>query len=178
MMLVPELVVWFEGGGAIRVPLEAEFVQELLSSKPKFVIDVSCTLIVSPHSKRRVLLVPLWHLTMAIDSFIFEQLFVLLVPELVVWFELVGAVIFPREPDLVQKHLSVWQHFVVSMTDPLCVNPQPKRLIFLVLAWYHTMAILSFIFNQLFILLVPELVVWFEGEGAVIFPSEPDLVQK
>jgi hypothetical protein len=38
------------------------------------------------------------------------------------------------------------------------------------------MTILSFIFEQLFMLLVPELVVSFECEGGVIFPSEPDVL--
>jgi hypothetical protein len=62
---------------------------------------------------------------MAIDSFIFEQLFVLLVPELVVWFEVVDAFVFPSEPDLVQKHLSMLSHFVNVMILPLHVNPNP-----------------------------------------------------
>jgi hypothetical protein len=40
------------------------------------------------------------------------------------------------------------------------------------------MSSLSFQLDELFILLVPELVVWFEGGGAFIFPSKPDFVQE
>jgi hypothetical protein len=44
--------------------------------------------------------------------------------------------------------------------------------------WHHAMTFLMFKLDQLFIMLVPEFVVWFEGGGAVMFPSEPDSVQK
>jgi hypothetical protein len=51
---------------------------------------------------------------MAILSFVFEQLFMLLMPELVV---------FPREPDLVQNCLSILSHFVLGVTVPLTCDP-------------------------------------------------------
>jgi hypothetical protein len=88
----------------------------------------------------------LWHLTMANLSFIFEQLFILLVPELVVWFEGGGVFISPSEPDFVQEFLSVWLHFVVLMEEgPLPMNsPTKKKLVLLVLVWHHTVAIDSF----------------------------------
>jgi hypothetical protein len=62
---------------------------------------------------------------MAILSFIFEQLFMLLVPELVVLFESVGAVRFPREPDFVQNVLSIKSNFVTLLNGPLRANPDP-----------------------------------------------------
>jgi hypothetical protein len=56
----------------------------------------------------------------------------------------------------------------------LRVDPPPQSLVFLVTPWHHIMARLSFKLNQLFILLVPELVVAVAG----IFncPNEPYLV--
>jgi hypothetical protein len=60
---------------------------------------------------------------MTILLFIFEQLFILLVPELVVWFVVVDASRFPSETDFVQKHLSINSNFVVRMTSPLATNP-------------------------------------------------------
>jgi hypothetical protein len=64
------------------------------------------------------------------------------VPDLVVvLIEVVVAVIFPGESDFVQKFLSVWSNFVVFMIDPLITNPPPESLVFLVLLWHHTMAI-------------------------------------
>jgi hypothetical protein len=65
---------------------------------------------------------------MAIDSFIFEQLFILLVPKLAVWFEgvgTVGVVRFPSEPDFVQKCLPIKSNFVIPMKGPLRANPNP-----------------------------------------------------
>jgi hypothetical protein len=122
------------------------------------------------------LLVLGWYLTVAIYSFTFDQLFIVLVPALVVWFE--GAVIFPSEPEFVQNFRSVKSKFLIGVAVSLCANPPPKRLVLLVTLWYHAIAILSFIFEQLFILLAPELLVWFEGGvGTVSFPSEPDFVQ-
>jgi hypothetical protein len=116
---------------------------------------------------------------MALLSFIFEQLFKLLVPELVVWFEgSVVGVIVPSEPDFIENSLSILPHFVTVMVDPLPTNPPPQRLILLVNLWHHAMAIFLFKLGHLLTLLVPELVVSFEVEGAVIFPSETDFVQE
>jgi hypothetical protein len=59
---------------------------------------------------------------MAIDSFKLDQLFMLLVPELVV----VGAVMIPpSEPDFVQDFLSIKSNFVACVTSPLMMNPRP-----------------------------------------------------
>jgi hypothetical protein len=63
---------------------------------------------------------------MAFVSFIFEQLFILLAPELVVWFEgSVVGVVFPSETDLVKKVLSIKSKFVFGMIFPLFINPPP-----------------------------------------------------
>jgi hypothetical protein len=45
---------------------------------------------------------------MAILSFELDQLFMLLVPELVVCFEVVGGVNSPNESKFVQQILSIW----------------------------------------------------------------------
>jgi hypothetical protein len=113
---------------------------------------------------------------MAIGSFKLNQLFILLVPDLVVDVG-VGNFNFPAEPDFVKEFLSVWLQFVVVMTVTLTPNPEPKRLVILVLGWYLAMALLSFKLDQLFKVLVPELVVWFAGVRDVTFPIEPDSVQ-
>jgi hypothetical protein len=63
------------------------------------------------------------------------------------------------------------------MIVPLMTNPNPKRLVLFVLRWHPTMATDSFKLDQLFILLVPELLVWFEVVNEVNFPNEPDFVQ-
>jgi hypothetical protein len=55
---------------------------------------------------------------MATLSFKLEQLFILLVPELV-------AVSFPSEPDFVQTFLSIKSKAVVDMIAPLLANPDP-----------------------------------------------------
>jgi hypothetical protein len=55
---------------------------------------------------------------MAILSFELNQLFILLVPDLL-------AFLFPSEPDLVQKSLSVWSHYVIEMARSLRMNPLP-----------------------------------------------------
>jgi hypothetical protein len=64
---------------------------------------------------------------MAILPFIFEQLFVLLVPQRVVRFEVVSDRNFPLEAEFVQKLLSIWSHFVLVMVFPLRMNPPPKK---------------------------------------------------
>jgi hypothetical protein len=63
---------------------------------------------------------------MATLSFKIDQLFILLVPELVVGFVCgVGAIIFPSESDFVQEFLSVRSHFVIVLNAPLHANPNP-----------------------------------------------------
>jgi hypothetical protein len=62
---------------------------------------------------------------MAILSFIFEQLFMLLVPEFVLLVSVVGAVRFPREPDFAENVLSIKSNFVIPMKGPLRANPDP-----------------------------------------------------
>jgi hypothetical protein len=62
---------------------------------------------------------------MAIRSFKLDQFFILMVPELVVWFEFVGSVSFPCEPDFVQNYLSIKSNSVVLMKCPLRGNPLP-----------------------------------------------------
>jgi hypothetical protein len=55
---------------------------------------------------------------MAILSFELNQLFMLLVPDLL-------AFLFPSEPDFVQKSLSVKSNFVIEMARSLRMNPPP-----------------------------------------------------
>jgi len=63
------------------------------------------------------------------------------------------------------------------MIAPLIANPPPKSLVLLVPAWHDTMAILSFEFDQLFMLLVPSLVFARNaGSSAIKFPNEPEFV--
>ena len=54
-------------------------------------------------------------------TFKLDQLFILLVPDLVGG----GAAIFPSESKVFQKSLSVWSNFVIGMIVPLLVNPLP-----------------------------------------------------
>jgi hypothetical protein len=112
---------------------------------------------------------------MAILSFKLDQLFILLVPDLV---QSVGAAIFPSEPAFVQKDLSIWSHLVMVIIGPLMTNPPPQRLVMLVPEWFHAMTIGSLKLDQLFILVVPELVVLVEvvRDAGVNFPSEPNVV--
>jgi hypothetical protein len=77
---------------------------------------------VDPPPKSLVFLVTPWHHAMARLSFIFDQLFILLVPELVVVVVLGNC---PNEPDFVQNSLSIWSHFVVDVIVPLRANPLP-----------------------------------------------------
>jgi hypothetical protein len=114
---------------------------------------------------------------MAIFFFKLDQLFILLVPELVVWFKVVG-VSFPSEPDFFQTFLSIKSKVVIDMSGPLHADPPPKKRRDLILTpWHDAMTMFSFKLYQLFISLVPELVVWFEGGRVVSFPSEPDFFQ-
>jgi hypothetical protein len=101
------------------------------------------------------LLVSPLHHAIAIDSFKVDQLFILLVPELVVWFEGVGAVKFPSELDFVQNYLSIKSHFVIVMNRPLRANPPPQNLVFFVLVWHHAMTLPSFKLDKLLILPIP-----------------------
>jgi hypothetical protein len=61
---------------------------------------------------------------MAICSFELDQLFTLLVPALVVWFEATTA-IFPSEPDFVQRSLAIKSKFVFGVIVPLLADPPP-----------------------------------------------------
>jgi hypothetical protein len=54
-------------------------------------------------------------------SFKIDQLFIVLVPELVV----IGAVSLPSKPDFVQNYLSIKSNCVILMTGPLLMNPPP-----------------------------------------------------
>jgi hypothetical protein len=107
------------------------------------------------------LLVVGWCLTIAIDSFKLDQLFIVLVPDLVVWFEGVVVVSCPSEPDFVQHVLSIKSKFVAVVMRSLFVNPPPKRLVFLIAMWHHTMAIGSFKLDKLLILPIPFLIMFF-----------------
>jgi hypothetical protein len=86
---------------------------------------------------------------MAILSFKVDQLFTLLVPELVVD-AVVGSLSFASEPNFVQSCLLIKSNFVVLMTVLLVHNPHPKRLVLLALDWHQTMAILLFELDQPF----------------------------
>jgi hypothetical protein len=61
---------------------------------------------------------------MALLLFELDQLFILLVPELVVWFE-AGAVIFPREAEFIENCLSINWNFVYCVSCTLRMGPHP-----------------------------------------------------
>jgi ABC-type enterochelin transport system permease subunit len=52
-----------------------------------------------------------------------DQLFILLVPELVVLFEGVSYITFPNEANFVQEFLTIKSKFVFVMKCPLLFNP-------------------------------------------------------
>jgi hypothetical protein len=170
-LLVPELVVLVGIS-----PSEPDFFQKSLSMQSNFVIVMIVPLRANPEPKRPVLFVTPWHHAMAILSFKLDQFFILSVPELVVLVDVVGG-IFPSESDFVQESLSINSKFVIVMIVPLRANPERKRPVVLVTPWHHAMASLSLKLDQLFILLVPELVLDIVV-GTFHFPSELDLVQK
>jgi hypothetical protein len=58
-------------------------------------------------------------------SFKLDQLFVLLVPDLVVDVVVAITFHFPDESDFVKKFLSVRSHFIILMISPLRANPHP-----------------------------------------------------
>jgi hypothetical protein len=62
---------------------------------------------------------------MTLLSFKLDQLFILLVPDLVVDVDVAVTLNFPDEPDFVQNSLSVWSNFVVLMIAPLHGDPPP-----------------------------------------------------
>jgi hypothetical protein len=62
---------------------------------------------------------------MARLSFKFDQLFILLVPELFVWFEVSISINCPSKPDVVQNVLSIKSKFVVLVKGSLLANPFP-----------------------------------------------------
>jgi hypothetical protein len=93
---------------------------------------------------------------MAIFLFILEKLFALLMPELIVWIEVVGAVSFRSEYKFVQNSLSINCKFVILMIAPLLANPPSKKgLVLLITLWHHTMALLLFKLDKLFIFHIP-----------------------
>jgi hypothetical protein len=112
-----------------------------------------------------------YYLTIAIYSFIFEQLFTLLVPLLVALVEVVSDLNFPSEPEFVQNNLSILSKFVVDMIFPLRMHPKPKRLVLLVLAWHPTMAIDSFAFDKLFTKHVPFLIKFRHGSQKALLKA-------
>jgi hypothetical protein len=110
---------------------------------------MTSSLLANPLLQRLFFIVTPLHLTMATCSFVFDQPFMLLVPELVVWFEGGGSCTFPSKPDFVENSLSVCSKFVIIVTLSLRANPLPQRRVFLVLVWHHAMALLSFKLNKL-----------------------------
>jgi hypothetical protein len=110
---------------------------------------------------------------MARLSFKLDQLFILLMPELVL--DVAGTFNFPSKAEFVENYLSIWSKFVIFMKVPLRTDPNPERLVLLVKFWHHAMALLSFKLHQLFMLLVPQLVVGVSGPFNC--PNEPDFVQ-
>jgi hypothetical protein len=96
---------------------------------------------------------------MTILLFKLGQLFMLLLPELVVAV-VVPVVIFPSEPNFVQNFLSILSKFV----RPLPMNPMPKRLVCLAALWHQTMTIVLFELCQPFAFLhVPFLIKFRHG---------------
>jgi hypothetical protein len=130
-------------------PSEPKFLQKLLSIKSKFVLGMHLPLVTNPLPKKHVFLVLLWHATIAILLFKLDQLFILILP---------CCAHFPSEPKFVQKYLSIKSKCVFAMIDPLPTNPTPKRRVFLVPSGHEIIAILSFKLDQLFILLIPHVI--------------------
>jgi hypothetical protein len=157
MFLVPELVVWFEVSvSVVSFPSEFDAVENSLSIKSKFVSLVEGSLLANPNPQRLVLLVALWHHTMAIFLFKLDQLFILLVPALVVC--------FPSKPDVVQTFNSINSKFVCFIIGPLSINPSTKKKVVLfAIVWHPTMAIVSFKFDKLLIFHAPFLIILIHG---------------
>jgi hypothetical protein len=157
ILLVPDLVVVVVVVVVVgvRSPSEPDFVQKYLPIMSNFVLLMIVPLRTDPHPQRLVLLVLDWHRAMAILSFKLDQLFILLVPELVVLVEVVVTFTFPSEPDFVQNYLSIESKFVILMIFPLRIDPLPESLVLLVTLWHHTMSILSFKLDKLLIFHIP-----------------------
>jgi hypothetical protein len=83
ILLVPELIEFVVG--AVSFPNEPDFVQKSLSIKSKFVLLMILSLLTNPLPQRRVLLVEIWHCTMAILSFKFDKLFIHYIPSLIMF---------------------------------------------------------------------------------------------
>jgi hypothetical protein len=130
MLLFPWRIV-------INFPNEPDLVQKYLSIKSNCVFAMKPPLPSNPPSKSHVFLVRSWHDAMTIRLFKLDQLFILRVPGRVG----VGDSNFPNEPDFVQKFLSIKSHFVISVSFPLRINPNPKSHVFLVPSWHDTIAI-------------------------------------
>jgi hypothetical protein len=117
---------------------------------------------------------------MAIHSFKLDQLLMLLFP-----LNVTGVIITfrnecrflnsPNESKFVEQIFSILWH--QNMSCPLVTDPPPKRRVLLALEWHDAMTVLLFELDQLLTLLVPQLVVWFEGVGTFL-PSKPDFVQQ
>jgi hypothetical protein len=60
--------------------------------------------------------------------FMFEQLFMLLLPELVVCFKVASDVNFPSKPDFVELILSILQHHIILINVSLKTNRQLQFL--------------------------------------------------
>jgi hypothetical protein len=161
MLLVPDLVIWFEAVVGVKFPSKTDFVQKHLSIKPKFVCFTTDPLITDPPPKRLVLLVLEWHPTTSIHSFELDHLFMLMVPDLVIG--VAGTFNFPKEPDSVQNCLSVWLNFVILMKETLFNNPLRKSLVLLVPGWHHTVAMFSFKVDKLFMFHMPFLIKFRHG---------------
>jgi hypothetical protein len=107
MLLVPEFVVGFEGGGAFNFPSEPNFVQQRLSILSKSIALMTAPLHGGPVPWQLVLPVLLWHHTMALLLFELDELFTPLVPELVLLVKVVVTFTFPSEPDFVFDQVEV-----------------------------------------------------------------------
>jgi hypothetical protein len=80
-LLIPFLV--FLLGSGFGFPNEPDFIQKFLSINSYFLIGMIASLLTNPITKRYVLLVPVWHFTMAILSFKIEQCFIPQIPFLI-----------------------------------------------------------------------------------------------
>jgi hypothetical protein len=108
----------------------------------------------------------------AFFSFKLDQLFMLLVPKLVVDVAVAVTLNFPDEVEFVQKLLSINSKVAVDMISRLHANPHPQRLILLVTAWHHAMAIGSFKLDKLLMLHVPFLILFRHGSQKALLMQQ------
>jgi hypothetical protein len=106
---------------------------------------------------------------MAIAFVKLDNLFMLLVPELLV----LVTCNFPREFDVIQSHLSIVSHSVVVMSRPLISDPRRQRQVFfvLLLLWHPAMALVSLKLDKLFLFHVPLLVKFRHGSQKALLKS-------